>query len=52
MEINVCSMETCDVCTNNKYEAIKDNGSLIDLRLLRKFNTNINENKKRLNIIS
>ena len=39
-------MEACDVCTNNKCETIKDNGPLIDLRLLRKFNANINENKK------
>ena len=34
----LCSMETCDVCKNNKYGYIEGNGSLIDLRLVRKSN--------------
>ena len=46
MENQLCSIETCNICTNNKYGTIIDNGHLIDLRLLRKFNANINGNKK------
>ena len=52
MENQLCSMETCNICTNNKYGTIKDNGQLIDLRILRKSNAKINENKKSLNMIS
>ena len=42
----LCSMKTCDVCKNNKYGTIKENSPLIDLRLVRKYNVKINENKK------
>ena len=43
-----CSMETCDVCKNNKYGYIEGNGPLIDLRLVRKSNAQINEKQKTL----
>ena len=38
----LCSMETCYVCRNDKYETIK-NGPLIGLRLVRKCNAKTNE---------
>ena len=43
-------METCDVCKSNKYGVIKQNGLLIHLRVVRKSNAIINEDKKRLSI--
>ena len=46
MENQICSMEICDVCTNNKYGTIKDNNPLIVLRLVRKSNVKIDENQK------
>ena len=39
-------METYDVSKSNKYGTIKENGYLVDLRLVRKSNAKINETKK------
>ena len=39
----LCSMNTCDVCQNNKFSADLENDPLIDLKLVRKLNTKINE---------
>ena len=46
LEDKVCSIETCNVCSNNEYTIVEDNDRLIDLRLVKKSNTKINENKK------
>ena len=39
MDNELYSMETCDVCKSNKYGAIKQNGLLIHLRVVRNFTT-------------
>ena len=45
------SMELCVVCKINKYENMEGNSRLIDLRLVKKSDTKINENKKRVSLI-
>ena len=47
-------MVTCDMCKHNKYGTIKENSPLVDLRLVKKSNTKINEppKKGKYNIIS
>ena len=36
MDNDFCSMNTCDVCQNNKFTIDLENGPLIDLKLVRK----------------
>ena len=43
-------MEISDVSKNNNYENVENNGTFIDLRLVKKVNTKINENQKRINL--
>lgn len=47
LEDKVCSIETCNVCSNNEYTIVEDNDRLIDLRLIKKSHQIINEKQKR-----
>ena len=47
MDNQLCSIETCDVCNNDKFATVEQNGPLTDLRKLKKSNTKINDNQKR-----
>ena len=49
-ENDICSMEICDVSKNNNYGNVEGNGTFINLRLVKKVNTKINENQKRITL--
>ena len=51
MDNELCSMNTCDVCQNYKFSADLENGPLIDLKVVRKLKTKINEKKIIISII-
>ena len=46
LEDKVCSIETCDICFNNKYATIEDSGSLINFRSIKKSHATIDGEKK------
>ena len=47
MDNQLCSIETYDVCNDDKFATVEQNGPLTDLRKLKKSNTKINDNQKR-----
>ena len=48
----VCSIEICDVCSNNKYTTIEVNDPFIDFRSIKKSHAKINEKKDKYHLIN
>ena len=52
LEDQVCSIEICDVCSNNKYATIEDNDHFIDFRSIKNSHAKINEKKDKYHLIN
>ena len=50
LQEQVCSIETYDICSKNKYTTIGDNSHLIDFRLIKKSHQKLMKTKRKINI--